>query len=34
VDQSGLLHQRLEDDKLDVFVGKRPQPGAVVTGTL
>jgi DNA-binding transcriptional LysR family regulator len=24
VDQSGLLHQRLEDDKLDVFVGKRP----------
>ena len=25
VDQSGLLHQRLEDDKLDVFVGKRPK---------
>lgn len=25
VDQSGLLHQRLEDDKLDVFVGKRPR---------
>jgi DNA-binding transcriptional LysR family regulator len=24
VDQSGLLHQRLEEDKLDVFVGKRP----------
>jgi DNA-binding transcriptional LysR family regulator len=24
VDQSGLLHQRLEDHKLDVFVGKRP----------
>jgi len=24
VDQSGLLHQRLGDDKLDVFVGKRP----------
>jgi DNA-binding transcriptional LysR family regulator len=24
VDQSGLLHQRLADDKLDVFVGKRP----------
>jgi DNA-binding transcriptional LysR family regulator len=30
VDQSGLLHQRLESDKLDVFIGKRPsgeQPG-------
>jgi DNA-binding transcriptional LysR family regulator len=25
VDQSGLLHQRLEDDKLDVFVGRRPR---------
>jgi DNA-binding transcriptional LysR family regulator len=25
VDQSGLLHQRLEDEKLDVFVGKRPR---------
>ena len=24
VDQSGLLHQRLEDSKLDVFIGKRP----------
>ena len=24
VDQSGLLHQRLESDKLDVFIGKRP----------
>jgi DNA-binding transcriptional LysR family regulator len=24
VDQSGLLHQRLEENKLDVFVGKRP----------
>ncbi len=24
VDQSGALHQRLEGDKLDVFVGKRP----------
>src|ERR1700677_4028058 len=24
VDQSGLLHQRLERDKLDVFIGKRP----------
>jgi DNA-binding transcriptional LysR family regulator len=24
VDQSGLLHQRLEDYKLDVFIGKRP----------
>ena len=24
VDQSGLLHQRLEDRKLDVFIGKRP----------
>jgi len=24
VDQSGLLHQRLEDNKLDVFIGKRP----------
>src|ERR1700683_3699302 len=24
VDQSGLLHQRLEDHKLDVFIGKRP----------
>src|SRR6201995_2971471 len=24
VDQSGLLHQRLEGDKLDVFIGKRP----------
>ncbi len=24
VDQSGLLHQRLEEDKLDVFIGKRP----------
>lgn len=24
VDQSGLLHRRLEDDKLDVFIGKRP----------
>src|ERR1700751_59295 len=23
-DQSGLLHQRLESDKLDVFIGKRP----------
>src|SRR6202020_1915209 len=25
VDQSGLLHQRLEDSKLDVFIGKRPR---------
>jgi DNA-binding transcriptional LysR family regulator len=24
VDQSGLLHQQLESDKLDVFMGKRP----------
>src|ERR1700734_506261 len=24
VDQSGLLHQRLERDRLDVFVGNRP----------
>ena len=24
VDQSGLLHQRLEGDKLDMFIGKRP----------
>jgi DNA-binding transcriptional LysR family regulator len=24
VDQSGVLNQRLEDDKLDVFIGKRP----------
>jgi DNA-binding transcriptional LysR family regulator len=24
VDQSGLLHQRLEEDRLDVFIGKRP----------
>ena len=24
VDQSGLLHQRLERDRLDVFIGKRP----------
>jgi DNA-binding transcriptional LysR family regulator len=24
VDQSGLLHQRLESDKLDMFIGKRP----------
>jgi DNA-binding transcriptional LysR family regulator len=24
VDQSGLLHQRLEGNKLDVFIGKRP----------
>jgi DNA-binding transcriptional LysR family regulator len=24
VDQSGFLHQRLEGDKLDVFIGKRP----------
>ena len=24
VDQSGLLHQRLEDYRLDVFIGKRP----------
>ncbi len=24
VDQSGLLHQRLESDQLDVFIGKRP----------
>ncbi len=24
VDQSGVLHQRLEGDKLDVFIGKRP----------
>jgi DNA-binding transcriptional LysR family regulator len=24
VDQSGLLHQRLEEYKLDVFIGKRP----------
>src|SRR6202020_628202 len=24
VDQSGLLHQRLAGDKLDVFIGKRP----------
>ncbi|HEX6451695.1 MAG TPA: LysR substrate-binding domain-containing protein, partial [Trebonia sp.] len=24
IDQSGLLHQRLESDKLDVFIGKRP----------
>jgi len=24
VDQSGLLHQRLEENKLDVFIGKRP----------
>jgi DNA-binding transcriptional LysR family regulator len=25
VDQSGLLHQRLEENRLDVFVGKRPR---------
>lgn len=25
IDQSGLLHQRLESDKLDVFIGKRPR---------
>jgi DNA-binding transcriptional LysR family regulator len=25
VDQSGSLHQRLEENKLDVFVGKRPR---------
>lgn len=25
VDQSGLLHQRLESDRLDVFIGKRPR---------
>ena len=25
VDQSGMLHQRLENDRLDVFVGKRPR---------
>ena len=25
VDQSGLLHQRLEENKLDVFLGKRPR---------
>ncbi|HZZ97060.1 MAG TPA: LysR family transcriptional regulator [Jatrophihabitantaceae bacterium] len=25
VDQSGLLHRRLEEDKLDVFIGKRPR---------
>jgi DNA-binding transcriptional LysR family regulator len=25
VDQSGLLHQRLEEDKLDVYLGKRPR---------
>ena len=24
VDQSGLLHQRLEDHKIDMFIGKRP----------
>ncbi|HVT66126.1 MAG TPA: LysR family transcriptional regulator [Trebonia sp.] len=24
VDQSGVLHQRLEDHRLDVFIGKRP----------
>jgi DNA-binding transcriptional LysR family regulator len=24
VDQSGVLHQRLESDRLDVFIGKRP----------
>ena len=24
VDQSGLLHQRLESDRLDLFIGKRP----------
>ncbi|MDT4914942.1 MAG: hypothetical protein QOC66_4070 [Pseudonocardiales bacterium] len=24
VDQSGLLHERLAEDKLDVFIGKRP----------
>jgi DNA-binding transcriptional LysR family regulator len=24
VDQSGVLHERLEGDKLDVFIGKRP----------
>src|ERR1700728_888127 len=24
IDQSGLLHQRLERDRLDVFIGKRP----------
>src|SRR5580698_10239601 len=24
IDQSGVLNQRLEDDKLDVFIGKRP----------
>ena len=24
VDQSGFLHQRLQGDKLDVFIGKRP----------
>jgi DNA-binding transcriptional LysR family regulator len=25
VDQSGLLHRRLESDQLDVFIGKRPR---------
>ncbi len=25
VDQSGTLHRRLENDRLDVFIGKRPQ---------
>ena len=25
VDQSGILHQRLESNKLDVFIGKRPR---------
>jgi DNA-binding transcriptional LysR family regulator len=29
VDQSGLLHQRLSEDKLDVFIGKRPAGEAV-----
>ena len=24
IDQSGLLHQRLESDRLDMFIGKRP----------
>src|ERR1700683_4323770 len=28
VDQSGLLHQRLERDRLDMFIGKAPSRGA------
>ena len=37
VDQSGLLHQRLESDKLDIFIGKRAigkRPGGEESGQL